>query len=301
MEFFNAMHMSEAQIIQNLQQLLGTGLRIPMLVISFFASAGFVIPIIPLVYWCINRRKGVEFGLLVLLSTFINLWLKELFAWPRPYQFIQSIGLAKESTYGLPSGHSQLSVLLCAFMTPFLPKKWRLPILIFVPLLIGFSRIYLGVHFISDVLSGYLVGAVIFLLFKIASPWIEKVLQKSEFRVQIIIIAALSFFMNVLFPRDTTISGAFLGAAIGFAFASRNVPLSYGDSATSKAIRYFVGLASAGAVYYLCKLASNPLEAISGNTQERLVRFARYAVLGGWMSYGAPFLFIKLKIAKRES
>jgi hypothetical protein len=186
-------------------------------------------------------------------------------------------------------------------MTPFLPKKWRVPILIIVPLLIGFSRIYLGVHFISDVLSGYLLGTVIFLLFKIVNPWIEKVLQKSEFRVRIIIIAALSFVMNVLYPLDTTISGAFLGAAIGFAFASRNIPLSYGDSVKLKAIRYFIGLVSAGAVYYVCKLASNPLDAISGNSQERLIRFARYAVLGGWISYGAPFLFIKLKIAKREA
>ncbi len=46
-------------------------------------------------------------------------------------------------------------------------KKMAHPVLTGVPLLIGFSRVYLGVHFPSDVIGGYIIGAVFFMLFKL--------------------------------------------------------------------------------------------------------------------------------------
>jgi membrane-associated phospholipid phosphatase len=300
MALIESMHAAELQYIQQLQAFLGPGLRIPMQIVSLFASEAFVIAIVPAIYWCVHRKKGAELGLLILGSTFINLWVKQLVAWPRPYEIIPSLGLAKESTYGMPSGHSQLSVVFWAYVVQFLPKKWRIPVLIGVPLLIGFSRVYLGVHFPSDVLGGYIIGAAFFILFKLFGPGIEKALQHSEWRLRVVFAAALSFIMNSLLPKDTMISGAFLGAAIGFAFASRNIPIDQTDGVKQKILRYLVGLVSTGIVYFAMKLADNPLNTLSGNNQTQLIRFVRYAMVGGWVSYGAPFVFLKTKLATRE-
>ena len=79
MPFVESMHVAEAQIILQIQTFLGLGLRIPMTIVSLFASEAFVIAIIPVVYWCVNRKKGAELGLLVLASTFINLWHTNIF------------------------------------------------------------------------------------------------------------------------------------------------------------------------------------------------------------------------------
>lgn len=296
-----ALHAAEAHFIQQLQSSLGLGFRIPMQIISLFASEAFIISIVPAVYWCIHRRKGAELGLLILGSTFINLWIKQLLAWPRPYEIIPSIGLAYESTYGMPSGHSQLSVVFWAYAVQFFPKKWRIPVLVGAPLLVGFSRIYLGVHFPSDVLGGYLIGIVFFVLFRLLSPPIEKMLQNSGIRLRIILAVAVSFIMNVLSPKDTLIAGAFLGAAVGFAFASGNIPIDQTDGFRKKILRYLVGLVGTSLIYFVLKFASAPLNTISHNNQEQLIRFVRYAIIGGWVSYGAPFLFLKLKLARRES
>jgi membrane-associated phospholipid phosphatase len=301
MALIESMHAAELHYIQQLQAFLGSGLSIPMQIISLFASEAFVIAVVPAIYWCVHRRKGMELGLLVLGSTFLNLWLKHLFAWPRPYEIIPSLGLAKEGPYGMPSGHSQLSVVFWAYAVQFLPKKWRIPVLIGAPLLIGFSRVYLGVHFPSDVLGGYFIGAVFFTLFKLFGSDVEKSMQNFDWRLRIILAAALSFIMNLLLPADTMIAGAFLGASLGFTFASRNIPIDTGESVGNKILRYLVGLASIGIVYFVLKFASNPLNTLSGNNQAQLIRFVRYTIVGGWVSYGAPFLFLKLKLAKREA
>ena len=293
------MHAAEARMIQQLQTALGLWLQIPMQIVSFFASEAFVIAIVPAIYWCYHRKKGAELGLLILGSAFINLWIKQLLAWPRPFQLIPSIGLAHESTYGMPSGHSQLSIVFWAFIVQFLPKKWRVPVLIAVPLIIGFSRIYLGVHFITDVLGGYLVGILFFLFFKAIAPHIERMLHNSEWRIRVVLAAALSFVMNLLLPNDTMISGAFLGASVGFAFAARNVAFSQSDALGTKALRYAAGLASTGIMYLALKLAAGPIDAISAHSQEQLIRFIRYTIIGGWISLGAPFLFLKLKLARQ--
>jgi membrane-associated phospholipid phosphatase len=301
MALIESMHAAELHYIQQLQSFLGPGLRIPMQIVSLFASEAFIIAIVPAIYWCVHRKKGAELGLLILGSTFINLWIKQLLAWPRPYEIIPSLGLAKESTYGMPSGHSQMSVVFCAYAVQFLPKKWRIPVLTGVPLLIGFSRVYLGVHFPSDVIGGYIIGAVFFMLFKLFGSDIKKALQHSEWRLRVILAAVLSFIMNSLLPEDTMISGAFLGAAAGFALASRNIPIDQQDTVRQKIFRYLAGLASTGIVYFALKFASNPLNALSNNNQAQLIHFVRYAIVGGWVSYGAPFIFLKLGLATREA
>jgi hypothetical protein len=107
--------------------------------------------------------------------------------------------------------------------------------------------------------------------------------------------------MNSLLPEDTMISGAFLGAAAGFALASRNIPIDQQDTVRQKIFRYLAGLASTGIVYFALKFASNPLNALSNNSQAQLIHFVRYAIVGGWVSYGAPFIFLKLGLATREA
>jgi len=119
--------------------------------------------------------------------------------------------------------------------------------------------------------------------------------------VRILIAVMISFIMNLLLPEDTMISGAFLGVAIGFVFASRNIPIDMGSSVRQKLLRYLVGIATTGVVYFVLKLASNPLDALAGNNQTQLLRFVRYAIVGAWVSYGTPYVFLKLNLAKRES
>jgi undecaprenyl-diphosphatase len=95
----------------------------------------------------------------------LNFLLKAWFARPRP-QFADPLAVALY--YSFPSGHAMMSLitygLLAYFLFIGLPRRWqRVPAvaaLILLILLIGFSRLYLGVHYLSDILAGFVVGGL---------------------------------------------------------------------------------------------------------------------------------------------
>ncbi|RYF27698.1 MAG: phosphatase PAP2 family protein, partial [Chloroflexi bacterium] len=70
--------------------------------------------------------------------------------------------LITETSFSFPSGHSAGSSALAVCIIALLWRtKWRVPALIIAPLyivLIGFSRMYLGVHYLTDVIAGWIVG-----------------------------------------------------------------------------------------------------------------------------------------------
>jgi undecaprenyl-diphosphatase len=98
-------------------------------------------------------------------GSLLNLALKAMFHRPRP-QFDVPITLA--NGWSFPSGHAMGSLigygLLAYIMLRFVRRHWlRMVVLVGMPalvLLIGFSRLYLGVHYFSDVVGGYAAGAV---------------------------------------------------------------------------------------------------------------------------------------------
>ena len=105
------------------------------------------------------KRAGVCV-LLALLINFImcNITLKPLIARTRPYEYAESIKLLinKPKDFSFPSGHSSSS-FAAAFSVWLYNKKWGRVSLV-IASLIAFSRLYLHVHFLTDVIFGIMLG-----------------------------------------------------------------------------------------------------------------------------------------------
>ncbi len=132
------------------------------------AKVGFAWGVIPLdvivLLWLALRRRyrdSLFFGLAVIGSAVLNVAAKNYFARARPSLWLS---ITPENTYSFPSGHAMGSATLgMALILLCWRTRWRWPValtaLAFV-LLIGVSRIYLGVHYPSDILAGWTAAMV---------------------------------------------------------------------------------------------------------------------------------------------
>ena len=138
-------------------------LRFPLLssimkFISFLASFKFIVISMIVV---IIIKKDIYFPLNMSMSSLINYILKNIFKRIRPKNII-----VMEKGYSFPSGHSMASMSFYGYIIyklynsniNSLFKKIIISLLIILILMIGFSRIYLGAHYLSDVIFGYLVS-----------------------------------------------------------------------------------------------------------------------------------------------
>lgn len=112
------------------------------------------------------RKIGLT-GLAALLIGFFitNLCLKNMVARVRPYEVIEGLELIgkRANDFSFPSGHSTCSMAAAVVLFAKMPKKIGVPALI-LGILICFSRLYIGIHYPTDVIVGMCVGIIAALL-----------------------------------------------------------------------------------------------------------------------------------------
>lgn len=119
-----------------------------------------------------QRRVAITYALAAFTSFILNAWLKTVFDRSRPQLWQQIIPLPRDASF--PSGHAMISMTVYGLAAWFLAEhftQWRKTILLGLGLfilLIGSSRVYLGVHWPSDVLAGFIVG---FIIVTISALW----------------------------------------------------------------------------------------------------------------------------------
>lgn len=139
-------------------------------VITNFGSAVFLIFLTIILFIIIKDKKiGILIGTNLILITILNQILKFIFQRPRPSEFM----IIKEFGYSFPSGHSMVGMAFYGLLIYLIYKKIKnkslkvllIILLSFLILMIGISRIYLGVHYTSDVLAGFVISISYLILY----------------------------------------------------------------------------------------------------------------------------------------
>ncbi|MHA2433246.1 MAG: phosphatase PAP2 family protein [Candidatus Thorarchaeota archaeon] len=132
-------------------------------IISEVGDIPIYVAIIFAVYWTFGKREAILTSLVMIVSIFVNYWLKYAIANPRPsntppndycYEGVEA------TNFSTPSGHAQNSAVFYGWLSGKLKKWWMFLISTILVFLIGISRIYLGVHYLGDVLLGWGIGIV---------------------------------------------------------------------------------------------------------------------------------------------
>ncbi len=204
-------------------------------IVTQLGSEYFYIIVLGVIYWAIHKRFGEVLAVTLSLSLVLNNVIKAFVGAPRPFEVstaIEQKPFASASGTAFPSGHTQgAASILFALALRFKRVKWFV-LAAALTVLVGFSRLYLGVHFIEDVLAGGLLGmGVAFshaFLFRVFSRRPQSLLSYYS-TLALVFLPGLFLFGGGIFEqtRDFFISyGLMVGAMIAISQEKRHVDFS---------------------------------------------------------------------------
>jgi len=313
----------EKEIIYWLQSLRSNFLDALFQFFTMFGEEMVVIAVLGLIYWSIDKKIGERLGITVFISLGLNSILKFVFMRPRPFMVDDAIINLRPETaggYSMPSGHAQSAATVFFGAYQFLRKKFILILAIIITVLVSISRMYIGVHYLSDVVVGSLIGILItYFLYR----WLGKkedlsLLYKIIFIVSIATLISAFVYNAIKLNEDTFNSqlfyfntetlakmiGTLVGFVVGIKIENKYVNFTNHKSVLKNIIRFVLGVAVVMAVRLglkeLFHLIVNPENLVNNqmflSIIAGLLDFLRYVIMVviGLGIY--PILFKKINI-----
>ncbi len=277
---------TQIDLIRAVQSIANPVLDVVFGAITMLGAEGFFIVIVALLFWTVSKRLAIRIGVLLILSSFVNSGLKDLFQMPRPSpEDVRVIFPETGGGYGFPSGHAQASAVFWGYLAHTIRQRWFTIAAVVLIFLIGLSRIYLGVHFPGDVAGGFCFGGIILA----AYIWIIGRLELRATPVSIgwllLVVAAVPFALLLLYRSIEAFKmvGFLAGVGTGYVLEDRFVRSEERASLKVQVLKVAIGLAVVFAIRASLKALFAPETAV--------LAMVRYAAMAAWASLGAPFVF----------
>ena len=227
---------------QSLQS-IGLWLTPIMKIFTFLGYPQAYMILVAIIYWSIDRKLGLRLAIFLPVVASLNSVLKQAFHAPRPYWIDPGTKAIHVSNgFGMPSGHAQASTVWL-YAAALMKRTWFWTLAITIVFLIGLSRVYLGVHFSSQVLIGWLIGIVVVLIFFRFELKVLTWFLNQKFSSQLFLISLISVLILIL------------GGIIVFIYKHWEMPIQW----ISNSSAYFTGDNES-------IIFSKGMEAIAGNT-----------------------------------
>jgi glycerophosphoryl diester phosphodiesterase/membrane-associated phospholipid phosphatase len=292
-------------------------------VLTFLGDEEFYLLVLPVLYWAVSKRLGIRIGAMLLLSAGINGIGKLIAVTPRPSFLRPSLGVVDETSFGVPSGHTQNAVAIWGLLAATARSWWVRGVLVALIAGISWSRFHLGVHFVEDLVVGVVVGAALLVAFlafedRVAAWW-QRIPVADQMlasvAVSLALIAPATLLAGRLVGVDpgwpglpegqglaelagasavVTPAAALAGFGIGLSWLAPRGGFTVTGSLPRRVARVVLGLI--GVVVIV-----EGLGAVLPDGEQPLAlvaRYGRYALTGAWIAGFAPALFVRLGLAE---
>ena len=230
----------ELEILRHIQSISNPFFDFLFQLITMCGEQIVLISIISIIYWALDKKFGEYIAYSVLTSVLVNNAIKDIFKLKRPIgeEGIRTLREETATGYSFPSGHTQSSASFYGAMAIYLKKKAMYIIATIMIISIGFSRLYLGVHYPKDVIVGGILGVLTSLIcYKLYNRFENKMLLYVI--TFIVFIPALTFAHSADFIKGM---GTYLGFVIGMYIEKKYVNFSTEGSTGNKIIRVLLGI-----------------------------------------------------------
>ena len=278
----------EVDLIEWLQQSMGSIGKTASSIFSFVGGVEFSLFLLIAILFCYKKESGVRLTRTLLTASMWFPMVKNVVLRIRPYmdhpERIKVLQVVEpdadpmdivQQGYSFPSGHGAMAVSMYGGIGMEVRKRWMWALAIIIPILIGASRITMGVHYPTDVLAGWVIGlaAIGFNLL------LEKILKKEWQRYAVLLALTLPgiFWCN---SRDYyTAMGALVAAAIAIPYEAKYVKFQDTRNVWAMILRGVGAIAIYFVLNTLLKMPFSKEWLDSGKLAPNLVRSARYAII----------------------
>lgn len=249
------------------------------IIITDLGSLEFYLILISFLFFIFDDRKTLKIVFLLIISYFLNSLIKVTFKLSRPDEkIIEPIYKESGGGYGFPSGHSQNSTVTWFGLYTLFKKRWLLFLSIIIISLVSVSRLYLGLHFLFDIIGGFLIGSIVLTTyFKFFDKFVQEIFS---FNLTKIIILSIVFIIISYFIKEysfilLSLSGLIIGIIL-----NKNV-INKVKNFKDALIRILIGYPVIFFLIYFINV-----------TNFQLI----YLIIGLWVTYFSRLIFQKLKI-----
>ncbi len=276
--------------------------------VAFLGDEEFYLLLFPFLYWVVSARLGLRLGLALLASVQVNGVLKLALHRPRPFWVDAGVrALAEEHSFGAPSGHSQNAAVLWGRWA-WAGSRAARAAAAGLTLLIGLSRVALGVHFWGDVLLGWAVGAVLLGAVVRLEPRLQAWVSRRGPWPAVggglglaALVVGLALALRAAFAATTppawaaawsldgvlTAAGTWSGLLVGWAWLRGRGGFDAAGPWRQRGLRLVVGWLGLFALW----AGLRALFPVGEGWVPAVARGVRYGLVGFWIAGAAPWLF----------
>lgn len=284
-------------IIETIQKMSSPFLDEVMYYLSMLGDELFFMAIALFVMWCVDKRFGFKMINVYLASAAVLHFLKSVIKRKRPFDASDKVRAikGKADSYSMPSGHAHGISNLSTQASLFFRKKWIYITGAVLTVLVCFTRLYLGQHYLTDVLVGTLCGVLFAFAFSVLFEFLKNSEEKLIFAVvPLCIIAVLVVNIWQMDVSDTIykVLGAYPAVCIGYYIDKRYIRVKNTKVWYKNLFRVLIGGGMVGIFMVGMTFAMPEIP--------MLYFFLRYFLVGLMATAGAAEMFKLLKLYDEE-
>ncbi|MGH0541863.1 phosphatase PAP2 family protein [Bacillus cereus] len=254
--------------------------------VSSIANETLYLIIISILYWCVSKRKAFHMIVMLCFSGYMGLVVKEFMKIPRPYTYdgIQALYEKSAAGYSFPSTHVQLATTFWGSFMILCKKRiiWIIGIIFII--LVTTSRLYLRVHWLSDIIGAVLISVIVVYLYTKVTVKLSD--RKFIFLQRIVLVFSLIMYFMADQIDNFKLLGVLTGSTIGIMLENHFIKINENNNLKMQVIKTVLGLSVMLIMQFILKKVIPDMH------------YLRYVLTGITITFLCPFIFRILRLER---